>query len=71
MTEQGKGSCLINSKSEFNRCTLPRITAENREGIIEDLQMEEAAEKKVKAEIRWLKKRKRRRRERPLPLKSL
>ena len=48
----------MNSKSEFNCCTLPRITAENREGIIEDLQMEEAAEKKLKAEIRWLKKRK-------------
>ena len=38
MVEQEKGACLMNSKSEFNRCNLPRITTENREGVIEDLQ---------------------------------
>ena len=58
LTEQEKETCLMNSKSEFNRCTLPRITAENREGIIEDLRRKEAAENSLKAEIRCLKKRK-------------
>ena len=49
---------LLNSKSEFNRCSLPRISAGDSKELLEKLQEEETAEKEVKANIRCLKKRK-------------
>jgi len=58
LEEKEKGVELLNSKSEFNRCSLPRITAGDRKEWLETLQEEDAAEKEVKANIRCMKKRK-------------
>ena len=58
LEEKEKGIQLLNSKSEFNRCSLPRITAGDTKEWLETLQEEDAAEKKVKASIREMKKRK-------------
>ena len=60
LEERERGIQLLNSKSEFNRCSLPRITAGNTKEWLERLQEEDAAEKKVKASIREMKKRKKR-----------
>ena len=51
---------LLNSKSEYNRCSLPRISAGDTKEWLEKLQEEETAEKQVKANIRCLKKQKNR-----------
>ena len=60
LEERERGIQLLNSKSEFNRCSLPRITAGDTKEWLEKLQEEDAAEKKVKASIREMKKRKKR-----------
>ena len=51
---------LLNSKSEYNRCSLPRISAGDTKEWLEKLQEEETAEKQVKVNIRCLKKQKNR-----------
>ena len=63
LEEKEKGIELLNSKSEFNRCSLPRITAGDKKELLETLMEEDAAEKEVKASIRCLKKRKNREKE--------
>ena len=58
LEENEKGIHLINSKSEFNRCALPRIAAEDSKELLEKLKEEDAAEKEIKSAIRLMKKRK-------------
>ena len=54
--EQRKGMKLMNSKSEYNRCTVPRIcTRSERERKEESEKMEEE-EKRLKCVIKWMKK---------------
>ena len=56
--EQLKGTLLLNSKSEFNRCSVPRLTLGSYKENIEEMKEEEKQKKKLKDEIRMLKKRK-------------
>ena len=56
--EKENGVELLNSKSEFNRCSLPRITAGDTKEWLEKLQEEDIAEKEIKASIRCMRKRK-------------
>ena len=56
--EQMIGTTLLNSKSEFNRCTVPRLTLGSYKDNIEEMKEEEKKKKKIKEEIRALKKRK-------------
>ena len=58
LVEKEKGTQLMNSESEFNRCKLPRISAEDSEELLERLKEEDEAEKEIKANIRCMKKRK-------------
>ena len=58
LIEQRKGVHLMNSKSEFNRCSLPRINAGNQREVYEALRREDEEDQKLKADIRCLKKRK-------------
>ena len=60
MDRKKKGVTLLNSKSEFNRCTLPRVTAGNHRDIMEALIEEDEEEKRIKADIRCMRKRKKR-----------
>ena len=63
LEEKEKGIHLMNSKSEFNRCVLPRITTEDSKELLEKLKEEDEAEKEIKSKIRLMKKRKKRRKE--------
>lgn len=54
---QLKGYNLLNSKSEYSRCTLPRMKMENNKELLERLIEEREKEKKMKENIRNLKKR--------------
>ena len=56
--EQLKGTVLLNSKSEFNRCSVPRLTLGTYKDNIEEMKKEEKEEKRLKEEIRKLRKRK-------------
>ena len=58
-----KEKTLLNSKSEFNRCSLPRVTAGNHRDIMETLIEEDEEEKRIKADIRCMRKRKKREKE--------
>ena len=58
MDYRKRGVNLLNSKSEFNRCSLPRVTAWNHRDIEETLIEENEEEKKLKADIRCMRKRK-------------
>ena len=48
----------MNSKLEFNRCSLPRINTGDQRELFEFLKEEEDTEHRIKADIRCLKKRK-------------
>ena len=63
LEEKEKGTQLMNSKSEFNRCSLPRITAGDSKELLEILREEEEAEKEITANIRGMRKRKKKERE--------
>ena len=56
--EQMKGTVLLNSKSEFNRCSVPRLTLGTYKDNLEEIKKEEKEEKHLKEEIRKLRKRK-------------
>ena len=55
---QLKGYKLMNSKSEYSRCSLPRLRIENQDELLDTLLSERNREKKLKEQIRGLKKRK-------------
>ena len=49
LQEQAKGNVrLLNSKSEYSRCSLPRLVVEGTEGIESDDRKEEEGEPNVK-----------------------
>ena len=52
-----EGISLLNSKSEFNRCSLPRITAGTHKEILDEMTEEAEEEKRMKADIRCMRKR--------------
>ena len=56
--EMLKKTTLLNSKSEFNRCTVPRLTMTTYKETEEEIEKEEREKKILKEEIRKLKKRK-------------
>ena len=56
--EKERGTELMNSKSEFNRCALPRIQAGDSKELLEQLQEEDTAEKEIMCRIRCMLKRK-------------
>ena len=57
--EQRKGLKLMNSKSEYNRCKLPRICTKSEKDIEKERQEENAEELRVKEEIKGIRKKKR------------
>ena len=56
--EQLKGTILLNSKSEFDRCSVPRLTIGNYKDNVEEMKEEEKMKRQLRGEIRQLKKRK-------------
>ena len=56
--EVRKGKRLLNSKSEFNLCELPRLTVGNQKQAAKELREEDEETKKWKDKLRKLKKRK-------------
>ena len=54
--EKRRGKQLMNSKSEYNRCTIPRITTKSIKETMEETEKEMADEKKMKLEIKNMKK---------------
>ena len=56
--ETEKGTILLNSKSEFNRCSVPRLIMGTYKDNLEEIKKEEDEKKKIKEEVRKLKKRK-------------
>ena len=63
LEEKEKGTELMNSKSEFNRCSLPRITADDSKELLEMLKEDDEADKEIKASIRCMRKRKKKEKE--------
>ena len=61
--EQRKGMELLNSKSEYNRCQIPRITTRSAKEMLEEKELEVENEKKVTSEIRKMKMMKKNKRE--------
>ena len=51
LLEKEKGTSLLNSKSEFSRCTLPRLTIDNKDkkDAVRELELE-AVEDKIRRE---------------------
>ena len=58
LIDQRKGIDLLNSKSEFNRCTLPRLVSGNPREILKNAKNDEEEEKEIEAEIREMKRKK-------------
>lgn len=56
--EQLKGTILLNSKSEFDICSVPRLTIRNYKDNKEEMKEEEKMKRQLRGEIRQLKKRK-------------
>ena len=56
--EVKKGKKLLNSKSEFNRCELPRLKIGTRKQTLQELQEDDDETRKWKDKLRKLKKRK-------------
>ena len=46
----------MNSKSEYNRCTIPRITTQSKKETMEEAEKELEEEKRMKEEIKVMKK---------------
>ena len=53
------GYVLMNSKSKYNRCQLPRLSMNNKKAL-EEMKREEELENKKKAEIRNMKSKRKR-----------
>ena len=56
--EQERGITLMNSKSEFNRCIIPRITIDDENETLKRLREEEELERERRKKIKLYKKRK-------------
>ena len=56
--ELEKGTKLLNSKAEFNRCEIPRLKIGSRKQELEELKKENDLERKLKEKMRIIKKRK-------------
>ena len=56
--EVKKGKNMLNSKSEFNRCELPRLKIGTRKQTLQELQEDDDETRKWKDKLRKLKKRK-------------
>ena len=56
--EKKKGNILMNGKSEYNRCKIPRISMDTESEALKKLKEEEVIEKERKARIKLLRKRK-------------
>ena len=52
-----KGVKLLNSKSEFNRCEIPRLTVSNNQAV-KEFQEEQEEKKRLKNSLKTLRKRK-------------
>ena len=50
--EQLKGTILLNSKSEFDRCSVPRLTIRNYKDNKEEMKEEEKMKRQLRGEIR-------------------
>ena len=57
--EKEKGTALMNSKSEYNRCTLPRISTKGYRESLEEEEIEKLEDSILKEEIKKLRYRKR------------
>ena len=57
--EQRRGLKLMNSKSEYNRCKIPRICTKTEKDLEKERQEENAEELRVKDEIKGMRKKKR------------
>ena len=55
---QENGYTLLNSKSEYSRCTIPQLRLGDSKGLLEQLEGERQSEKNMKERIRLLRKRK-------------
>ena len=66
-----KGYQLMNSKSEFNRCSLPRIYVGDKKKIIEEDKEEELEEKRVKEIIRAMKSKRKKPLEKEIEVKDV
>ena len=55
--EEGKGTTLMNSKAEYNRCKLPRLNTQSIEDQAKEIERIKEDEIKLKKEIRLMKKR--------------
>ena len=60
--EKKKGTTLLNSKAEYNRCNLPRISTKSKKDIEKEKESEDAEEKVFQDKIKELKREKRTRR---------
>ena len=58
LMDQRKGVNLLNSKSEFNRCSLPRLQSGNHKDILKDAKNEEEEENILNNEIKKMRKEK-------------
>ena len=58
--ESRKGTVIMNSKSEYNRCTIARINTKSNKDFREENEREEEKERKLKEEMKMIKKKKER-----------
>ena len=58
--ESRKGTVIMNSKSEYNRCTIARINTKSDKDFREENEREEEKERKLKEEMKMIKKKKER-----------
>ena len=57
--EKRKGTKLLNSKGEYNRCTIPRLSTKSKKFIIGEKEEDDAMEKLFQSKIREMKSEKR------------
>ena len=57
--EKRKGTTLMNSKSEYNRCQIARISTKSEKESLKELEKETEEEERLKKEMRELRKKKR------------
>ena len=58
-SEKRKGTMLLNSKAEYNRCSIPRITTKSQNFILEEKKLEDAEDNAYKDVLRAMKNEKR------------
>ena len=54
--EERKGTNLMNSKAEYNRCKLPRLNTQSLEDQIEEVEAEKKKKRELESQIREMKK---------------